>query len=210
MDYEKLKNEVQEIAKIAASVPEQFQQRCFDLLLTALLRNGEAAGTGKARGGEQKPDPGVEPIKPGDEVGRDTRTQRLPLNAATRAWMARVGVTDGDLAAVLFVEDGDVHFIREPNTSKIATAQKDWALLLALRNSLLSNSMSVDAETVRSMLQARGFYDRTNFASNFKNQKTAALFRAVLEPQGEAQALSNEGQQELGRLIKRLAAEPTR
>ena len=39
MDYGQLKDSIKEIAEIAASVPEQFRDKCFELLLTNLLRH---------------------------------------------------------------------------------------------------------------------------------------------------------------------------
>ena len=65
--------------------------------------------------------------------------------------------------------------------------------------------MPTDPEDVRSICQEKGFYDRANFAANFKRPNNVALFKEPLEPQGSAQALSNEGQEALGRLVKSLA-----
>jgi hypothetical protein len=57
MDYAQLKDSVKEIAEIAASVPEQFRDKCFELLLTNLLRDnvGDDATAGdKGKKGERK------------------------------------------------------------------------------------------------------------------------------------------------------------
>jgi hypothetical protein len=89
---------------------------------------------------------------------------------------------------------------------KIAKGQMSWALLLTLKNCILNNIMSVDSETVRSVCQEKGFYDKANFTANFKSQKYKKLFKGPLEPQGSAQVLTNEGQKELSALIQQLTS----
>ncbi|GAF85556.1 unnamed protein product, partial [marine sediment metagenome] len=42
------------------------------------------------------------------------------------------------------VGDKDVLFIREPSPGKVVDGQIQWALLLALKNSILNNELSVD------------------------------------------------------------------
>jgi hypothetical protein len=78
--------------------------------------------------------------------------------------------------------------------------------LLSLKSGILNNSLKVDPEEVRSMVQEKGFYDSANYATNFKKPKYAALFRAALEPQGESQSLSADGETALAELIKSLAS----
>jgi hypothetical protein len=120
--------------------------------------------------------------------------------------MQKTGVTVEQLAAVATVADGEVHFLKEPTPDKIAKGQTQWALLLALKNAISSNVFSVDPEAVRSVCQEKGFYDKNNFAKNFKNDGTAKLFKKPLEPQGEAQGLSSEGFDALGELVRTLAS----
>jgi len=54
MDYAQLKDSIKEIAEIAASVPEQFRDKCFELLLTNLLSDGGGATDGKGGKDEHK------------------------------------------------------------------------------------------------------------------------------------------------------------
>jgi hypothetical protein len=46
MDYRQLKADVKEIAEIAASVPEQFRDKCFEILLSG---RGVASPRGVSR-----------------------------------------------------------------------------------------------------------------------------------------------------------------
>jgi hypothetical protein len=199
VNYETLKEEIKEIAKIAGTVPEPFRQRCFDLLLENLLATSRppaliaappAAATVAAT-------TAIEPAAPALDA--------LPTPAQVRVFMQKTGVTQQQLSAVVTIADGEVHFLREPAPAKIAQGQIQWSLLLALKSGLMSNSFVVDPEAVRSICQDKGFYDKTNFAQNFKQSSTAKLFKKPLKAQGEPQGLSTAGIEALGVLVKSLA-----
>lgn len=201
MDYEALKDQVAEIAKIAGSVPERFQERCFEILLNALVAGaGKApppitAGAGGAGAG--KPD-----VSPGDGD-----SDQVPTPSQMRVFMQRTSVTADELAKVVAFLDSEVHFIREPSPNQVTTGQMEWALLLALKNGIETNSLAADPEAIRSMCQEKGYYDAGNFAAIFKRSAYAKWFKKPLESQGEPQPLTADGQQALGKLIKRLATD---
>lgn len=197
MSYKELKDEIESIASISNSVPEPFRDKCFELLLSHLLdsHTPKKEVTEKHEGKEKDEESAIKLITNGSAT--------IPTPSQVKVFMQKTGVTMEDLKRVVIFEDDDVHFVQEPTTQKIARGQIEWALLLALRNGIVSNALSVDAESVRSICQDKGFYDKGNFSKNFKNNST--LFQAPLEPQGDAQKLSGEGQKELGKLIKELA-----
>lgn len=201
MDYDKLKLEIKAIAEIANEAPEPFRARAFELLLQHLL---DSAGHQHKGGHHKKEEPTQPPGEAAPRTGDGSQTLALP--AQVKVFLQKTGVTQDELKRVIMVEDGEVHFIREPTTQKIARGQIEWALLLALRNGILTNNLAVDPESVRSICQEKGFYDRPNFSTNFKAEKNAALFSGPMEAQGAPQKLSSEGQQELGRVIKALIA----
>jgi hypothetical protein len=116
--------------------------------------------------------------------------------------MQKTEITEDELKAILMVADGDVHFVKEPAPTKITDGQMQWAFLLALKNCILSNSLAVDPEDVRSVCQDKGFYDAANFAANFKKDRYAKFFKGPMERQGEPQLLTNDGQDELANLIR--------
>ena len=208
MDYERIKAEVSEIAEIASSVPEPFRDQTFELLLGQLLREtGEPAQDRERDRTDRNGDPrgGAGRERPDDEI-RNDRTD-IPTPASVKVFMRRTEVTAEELSNVVAYEGGEIHFVREPSHNVVATGQIEWALLLALKNGIESGNLEVDAEAVRSICQDRGYYDRGNFSSTFKKKKNAALFKSPLEPQGDAQALSQEGVDELGKLVKQLASE---
>lgn len=205
MDYERVKSEITEIASIAASVPEQFREKTFEVLLTNLLAESK---TQQRDEGQQQD--GVPEDSASDASGNGisgSAGNAIPMPSQVKVFMGRTGVTHDELATVVMYENEQVHFIREPRHTKVATGQIEWALLLAMKNAIESNKFEVDAESVRSVCQDRGYYDKGNFATSFKTKKNAALFKSPPEPQGDPQPLSPEGQEELGRLVKRLASD---
>ena len=200
MDYADLKDELSSIAELAASVPEPFRERCFELLLEHLLASLTPADkTGEASSQRDS----TKARTPEDDSGADAS---IPTPSQIKVFMQKTGITATDLRTVLLVEDGEVHFIREPTTNKVARGQIEWALLLALSSGITSNAMVADPEAVRSICQEKGFYDAKNFSGNFRKPANAALFQGPLEAQGEAQRLTAEGQKELATIVKRLAS----
>jgi hypothetical protein len=199
MDYEQLKTAVNEIAGIAASVPEQFRDKCFELLLSSLL--GQDHPTDKV-------DKNISTEKEAEtstDEAEPPKGTKIPMTTQLRLLMKKTGVTAQELDKVLMYDDGEVHFVREPHDTAISTGQIEWSLLLALKNAILKDSITTDPEDVRSICQEKGFYDKANFATNFKSARSVKLFKAPLVPQGDAQPLSSDGQDALGRLVKRLS-----
>jgi hypothetical protein len=205
MDYDHLKAGVKEIAEIAASAPEAFRQKCFELLLTTLLQQETGASNGEKKTNITAAPGGSQDDNKKNRGGVTSTT--IPMTTQLRLLMKKTEITADDLDKVLLYDNGDVHFVKEPHDTGISTGQMEWALLLALKNAIVKDSMSTDPEDVRSVCQAKGFYDKANFAATFKKPKSAVLFKAALVPQGPAEPLSGDGQDALGNLIKRLAGE---
>ncbi len=187
MDFERLKKEIKEIVSVAESVPEPLREKCFEILLNNLL--GSANAGGKPKGQEEDLTPSADD---------------LPIPTQLRVFMRRTKITQDDLKAILMICDDDVNFVRDPEPKSTVEGQKEWALLLALKNCILENSLSVDPEDVRSICQDKGFYDRANFATNFKNNKLAKLFKGVMERQGESRLLTKHGEDELAKIVRKL------
>lgn len=198
MDYAKLKLEIKEISDIAEAVPEPFRLRCFETLLDRLLASETPPVSPPVIVPPVPPvTPGVQPPAP---VG-----VAFSIPTQLRLLMQRTNLTEEEIRKVVLMADGDVHFIKEPTGKKITEGQMDWALLLALKNCILNDSLTVDPETVRSVCQEKGFYDRANFAANFKRAAYAKFFKGAMEPQGSAQGLTIEGQAELASLVRELS-----
>jgi hypothetical protein len=205
MRYEDLKEEIKAIAVIADSVPEVFKERCFEVLLQNLIASGQNVER-PAQTPPQKPPTVADAQDAPPSAGNGGS---VPTPSQIKVFMQKTGVTAADLAKVVIYDDNSAHFIQEPIGNKIARGQVEWALLLALKKGIEKNVLDVDPEDVRSICQDKGFYDATNFSTNFKGAVTAKLFQGEMKKQGAAQKLSNEGLAELGKIIKEFAARPT-
>lgn len=194
MDYQKLKKEIKEIVDIAEDVPEAYKEKCFEGLLNHLLRESPA------------PPPSKDDSRHPPKGDRPPPAAELPITTQLRVFMQRNSVTEEELKAVLMFADNEVYFLREPSPPKIIDGQIQWALLLALKNCILNNELSVDPEDVRSVCQDKGFYDANNFAAYFKKAKYSKLFKGPMEKQGDPQGLTSEGQAELAKIIRELTA----
>lgn len=193
--YEVLKAELQNIVELVETLPDRYKDRCFDLLLTALISQQEA-------GEEERPEQeGRRDVGDGDR-----RTKQAPLPAKVRAFIQRNAISEDELRKLFLIEGDEFHFIQEPAVSQNAAGQIQWSLLLALKNALLGGDLEVDAESVRSVCIEKGLYDKGNFASTFKKAKNAAYFQAPPEPQGSAVKLSGAGEKRLAELVKSLVA----
>jgi len=191
--YEKIKGELKQIVELVESVPERYRDKCFDLLFSSLL-SGQGSSTSDKEDGSKK----VQESQAKNDSG-------FTLPAKIKAFVRRYEITEEQLRGIVMVESGDVHFIREPKDVKNATGQIQWALLFGLKSALLGGDMIVDPEGVRSICIEKGFYDKANFAANFKRAPTRSLFNGVLEPQGESRKLTAKGEEKLADVLKALA-----
>ncbi|MEE9250347.1 MAG: hypothetical protein V3U93_04390 [Alphaproteobacteria bacterium] len=198
MDYSKLKNEIMEIASIATGVPEPFRAKCFEILLTHLL-----APTSQKRGPATPQTPQEGKVLENDGT-KPPLTASISLPASIRAFMKKTGITDDELAKAVYYEDEDFHFLIEPSSKTVSRGQVEWALLLTLRNGIVSNNFAVDPEDVRSMCQEKGYYDPTNFWKAFKSTKNKVFFSGELKAHGDGRKLTAAGQDELAKVLRDL------
>lgn len=200
MDYAKIKDEIKEIASISESVPEQFREKCFEILLAHLI-----APTYQKKKPAEVEAPDEDKVLESDKPNLQGETS-MPLPAVVKAFMKRSGITADDLEKVAYFEDEEFHFLSEPSTKTISRGQIDWALLLAIRNAITGKGFEVDPEDLRSLCQEKGYYDPTNFWKAFKSAKNKAFFNGDLEAQGDARKLTAAGQDELANVLRNLAA----
>lgn len=203
MKFEELKDEIKAIAEIANSVPDAFKERCFEILLENLL----ASNAPETKKSVQEPLPPSAPVQQKEtQTSSSENGVSIPTPSQIKVFMGKTGVTAAELSKVLMYEGEAVHFIQEPQGTKIARGQIEWALLLALKKGIEKNTLEVDPEVVRSICQEKGFYDLKNFQKNFKSANAAKFFMGEMEKQGPAQKLSNDGMTELGKIVKEFAA----
>jgi hypothetical protein len=196
MQLDALKEQIKEISDIAANVPEEFRQKCFELLMSHLLgtSNLPAAAAALATGWNSAP-----PMLT-SALGYSGAP---PMTALLAAFMKKLGLSNEQFSRVVGYMHGKVVFYREPASDKAAQAQIEWALLLALKHAIVNGAFSIDAEEVRLVCQEKGVFDRRSFYTVFRRH--SEFFRSPPEPNGRAQPLSSKGLAALGALIKKLA-----
>lgn len=200
MNFENLKKEILEIAEISAKVPESFREKCFEVLLNHLLHTNSKSSNNLDKEKPLDDEPGSKTTNTDQQ-----ESNSLTLPAGLKAFMRRNNVTQAEIETIVMIEDGEFHFIKQPTHANVSKGQNEWALLLALKNSIInSGSLAVDAESVRSLVQDQGFYDKANFAKNFKSSKYAPWYKDSIEAQGSSVNLSSEGESQLAALIKSL------
>jgi len=192
MDYEKLKIEIDAIVKIAESVPENLQVKCFEILLRGYLISPSAS----------------HPDSTSDLGAREVASTNMPPNA--ELVMRQLRITEGQLSKILVMDGDEVHFAPEPNNEKKATRVVQWALLLALKNALTSDKKEfrVDPEALRKVCQEKDCFDGKNFWGTLKSKSNAPLFGGgPLKSQGESRVLAPKGKDALADLIRQMAGD---
>jgi hypothetical protein len=205
MDFERIKTGMKEIVKIAESVPEKFKDRCFEVLLAALLVEvAESSEHPKVATRERESAVG-DMAPPSATAARGVVGEgTLPtLKGQVRVFMTRTKLSEDKLARVISYVDDEVHFIQEPKPAKLSQGQMEWALLSALKNAIEDNAFIVDGNAVRELCDEKGFLDASNFWSIFG--RNTELFAKPITSADPKQSLSSDGQLALARLIESLA-----
>ncbi len=192
MNYDKIIQDIKEIVDIASSLPEIFQEKCFEVLLNNLLAEGM-----NPKQEAQNNSVLIPPQKPSSE-------NKIPSPVALRAFMQRTSITDDELNSIMLHENGEIHFIHEPTTTNASQGQIEWSLLLALKKAVLHGEFNVDPEDVRSICKEKGYYKQDHFIGYFK--KNSGLFKGQMVQQGSPQSLTPAGLNTLAKLIKTLAS----
>jgi hypothetical protein len=194
MNFQLLQEQIENIVKIADSVPEVYRLKCFEILLNSFLVDQQNISV----------IPNHKSVKE-EHISQVKEQPSIPIKTQLRIFMSRTNIEIDLISSILLVADGTVHFIREPANVNIRKGQNQWALLLALRNMILYDTIEVDPEDVRSICKEKGFYDQPNFSKNFHSNPFASYFKSSLEPQGKPQTLTQDGMTALAELIKELA-----
>lgn len=204
LNFEELKTRIAEIVAICKDVPEEFRGRCFEILMNALLQP-------QKKRAKEEDDQSLDQTPPRDEANEDETDSNhddnkpLVIPGHVRAFLRRQNLADTLLQKLVMIDGEELHWLKEPAHNNIRKGQNEWALLLALKNAVMGKAtLSVDPEDVRSAAQDKGFYDKGNFATNFKSEPYKSWYKGEMTSQGTAQTLSKEGEAALAELIKGL------
>jgi hypothetical protein len=206
--YQELKEEIKSIAEISESVPESFKEKCFEILMKHLLDETEKVNIaqnslGSTVTGNSNEESQTENMNSSDESNSNNGVKsEIQISAQLRVFMRKTDITIDEIGEILHYDNGAIYFVLEPKDKIVSKGQIKWALLLALKNGIISKDFNVDPEDLRSICQDKGYYDVKNFSRYLKNN--SSYFKNPIIPQGEAQSLSDEGMTALAKLIKEL------
>lgn len=181
--------ELQKIVELANSVPEEYRQKCFELILADALRLKQPIA----------PNPPVE--NKGAELPPVTKPQHtfiLPIDV--RAFLSQYGLNESILWK-FFLRDGEeIRPTYQLKVTQKGTAQVQHALMQALENAIVTGQFQVEVEALRTRCSDQKCYDGKNFAAHLKNN--AKLFKSI--DMDQPLSLSPDGKSELAELLEQL------
>lgn len=204
-----LRDKVKEIADIAASLPENLQPPCFELLLKHYLASlATKAPPPPGVGGHADVGTGQAP-KPDEKIFAETTKVQADLSnndlhVKVRRFLDKYNISLAELNNLFYKEGENIFPLYEDlKTTRTSEAQTRVALLQSLLNALKTGDFQTTVETIRGECNDRKYYDMNNFATNFNNNKSLYDFDKYTKGTKEVR-LSEDGRKELSQLIKEL------
>lgn len=181
--------ELKKIVELANTVPDEYRQKCFELLLSVAL------------GYSTKP-PEVVVSEPsgGDKTTPPPKPFVLPIDV--KAFLTQYGLDESLLHKFFLLEGTEIRPTYELQTTKKAKAQIQHALMMALETALSTGQFQVERQSLRNRCNEQRCYDASNFITHIKAKEH--LFKSVAKD--EPLSLSPEGKSELADLLEQLKA----
>ena len=180
--------ELKKIVELANTVPEEYRQKCFELLLSYSLRSVTSPREGLS-GAVNKP-----------ALSQEKTQKKFILPIDVKAFLSQYGLNESVLWKYFLVEGSEIRPIYHLKATQKARAQIQYALMIALETAISTGQFVVDAEKLRTRCQYQNCYDSANFMKNIKDK--AELFKSIANDQ--PMPLSPVGKSELADLIEQL------
>ena len=174
---EKIKESLKEVVAIAETCPEKYQVKCFEILLSSLVRaEVEVPITGAA-------------VTAG-QVGEK----------AAPVFFTRQNITEEEWQKVYHLE-GTTYAIIVDDLKETAKAKKQvkLALLEGIKELLTGGVATIIRDDLVESCKKYDAYDSSNFATHMKNQKSLFLAK------GDNWSLTKPGEKRAAEVIKELA-----
>ncbi len=182
--FKTVKENIEEILEITKKCPEKLQDKCFELLLGALLVPQKST-----LDEEEKKDG-----KKGDKKGE------FIIPTDVRAFLQQYNIKEEKLKKLFFLEGKDVHATYALKTTKRATGQIQITLLSALESALKNQKFTFSIATVKQKCVDLKTYDTGNFKGTFKKNKD--LFKSLQDE--ENVELTSKGKEELSEVVHKM------
>ncbi len=182
MNLEELKPEINKIVEFVKTLPERFQDKCFEILLNNLLLQTTPT------------------IRVERQIPTLKTTLKLPVDV--KAFLKRYSIQEEVMDKLFYIEGGEIRPTYEIITTTKSRAQIQIALLIALENALKTtpSKFEFSMDLVREKCVDLRCIDPPNFKANFRNN--SKLFKSLEDE--EHVELSNEGKEELANVISEL------
>jgi len=181
------KDTLGKIVELANAVPQEYRQKCFELLLSRVLQDAGA------------PAPAAPPAAQATAASKAHPKFVLPIDV--RALLSQYGVDEAVLWKCFHAEDGELRPIYKLATHKKAQAQIEHALMMALESAMSNGQFQVVVEALRERCSEHKCYDRANFMHILK--RNAGLFKKI---GADPLVLSSDGKAALAELLESLSA----
>ncbi len=181
--------QLKQIVELANGVPQEYRQKCFELLLAHALH-----GT--------PPPESLAPPKSHITSASTGSTKAFVLPIDVKAFLSQYSIDEAKLWKLLLVDGSEVRPVYQLKTTKKAKVQMHFALLMALENAITSGQFQVEIENLRTRCVDQKAYDSINFMTTLKNNQK--FFKSVDKEQ--PLVLSPAGKSELADLIEELNA----
>lgn len=180
--------QLKQIVELANSVPQEFREKCFELLLAHSLKMVQP----------------VEPLVAPKQIAPSQQTPPhkpfvIPIDV--KALLSQYSLDETRLWKLFLVDGSELRPLYKLNTTKRAKAQLQFALLMALENALMTGQFQVEIENLRTRCVDQKCYDKINFMNNLNYNKK--YFKSVEKDQ--PLVLSPDGKAELADLIESLS-----
>jgi hypothetical protein len=144
--FEKVRESLKEVIKISEECPEKFQNKCFEVLLEAVVR------------GDTKQEDTYKPIQNKEKVSAPFFTQN---DIKQEEWQ-NVYHFDGNEYSII---------VQDLKEKTVAKKQIKLALLLGVKGLLDNNETNIEKESLIAICKNYSTYDPKNFAFHMKKNK---------------------------------------
>lgn len=177
--FNRVKEYLNEIIDIADKCPEKYQVKCFEVLLSALVKP-ETLPVGATAGAPQA----------SVTTGLMPRADFFTENDISQEERSRVFYFDGSSWSII---------VKNLKVKEKSKKQVSLALLLGIKGLLETNEALLSKNALIDVCRQYVAYDSTNFAKHMKRAKH------LLMPKGEGWVLTIPGKEKAAEVIKELA-----
>jgi hypothetical protein len=177
--FEKVREHLDEIVSIAGKCPEQYQVKCFEILLSALVKTE------------------TPPVRVVERESEITARERVMPQAD---FLSRHGLTEQEWSRVFDFDGSSWSIIAKLKDKKVSKKQIQLALLLGAKSLLEGTEPIIPKSSLVELCKHYATYDVKNFAHHMKKAQQNLFLR-----RGDDWSLTRPGQEKAAGVIKELA-----